>query len=410
MKKRKLYIFHATDYENFPLGGTLGTIKIFIKYTRFDCVLIGISNKNKNLIGKWQTIKIHGKDYPFLPVAYDKNGKIPHKLKLFFGLIFYSGIIRKFFINDNLNAMIFVNRESFIPVRYIIGRDKTVNVFYKMTEAVNPLTTSGHRLAKFKLLQKIYYKFFIQPLLRGSSTIFSINQQCRDFCQKTLTSHCQKQKIIDVNHYVDYDNLLKIYNKAKPWYEDNYSAKKRLIFWGRLAVVKGLDLMIKGIAELMQRGIDVELLIIGDGPERSNLEKLVKTLDLDKCIFFLGRKGISEIAALSKCSDLFLMSSYSEGIPTSMLEALTFGLPVFSTAVGGIPSLITEEVNAYLINNRNSSDYAFGIIKALQLDRKRAMDCGRNHINTYYAAKNVIKQMDNVINRSIDSDKDAGLL
>ena len=56
----KLFIFHATDYQTYPLGGTLGTIKNFLKYTQFECVLVGITNNPNTKLGVWKSIQIDG--------------------------------------------------------------------------------------------------------------------------------------------------------------------------------------------------------------------------------------------------------------------------------------------------------------------------------------------------------------
>ena len=173
----KLYIFHATDYQRYPLGGTLGTIKNYLKYTRFQCVLVGITNNHRTKVGIWQKIEIDGRHYDFLPVACSRKEIIPHKILLLVGTIIFARRIMEKCNDKALNAMLFVNRECYLPIKHLLGKGKKVNVFYKMTEAVNPLTISGRPIAGIRLFQDVYLKVFIRPLLFGSSIIFSISKQ-----------------------------------------------------------------------------------------------------------------------------------------------------------------------------------------------------------------------------------------
>ena len=395
----KIFIFHATDYQNYPLGGTVGTIKTYLKYTNFQCVLIGITNDPNIKVGKWQVLSIHGKQFDFLPVAYSKRELIPHKVLMPLGLIIFAKKIMEKCDQDILNAMIFINRECYPIIKYILGRKKKVNVFYRMTEAVNPLITSGRPITKFKIIQDIYYHFFIKRLILGSSLIFSINEDCRNFCERILLSDDQRKKIIDISHYVDFDYLYDLFKRTVPVPK---SAQTKLVYWGRLAKVKGLELMIESVNHLIKKGMSVELLIIGDGPERERLLKKVEELGIKTQVEFLGRRNIQEIAALCKNADLFLMSSLSEGVPTALLEALTFGLPVVATSVGAIPALVKNGINGYLVEKRDVNVYSSAIYKALRLNKEKAARYSQDIVKKKFSARSVVYQMDSLMRKVIE--------
>ena len=394
MINNKMFIFHATDYQNYPIGGTIGTIRNFFKYTIFDCVLIGLTSNPQVKLGEWQKINVFGKKFDFLPIALSRNEVIPHKILMLIGTIIYRKKILEKCDSDTINAMFYVDRQCYTALKYIVASGKQINSFYKMTDATNPLKTSGRMVSKIKFLQKIYFDWFFRPLLLDSSMIFSINDECHKFCEQTLLSTEQRQKIVDLNHFVDFNRLYELYRNAKMESKTYY---KRLIFWGRIVQVKGLELIIESVQRLCGDGEKFECLVIGDGEERGRLEKIVCNLDLSDRIMFLGRKNIDEIAALSKNADLFVMSSYSEGVPTSMLEAMVFGLPIVSTSVGGVPNLVSPRVNGYLLDDRSVESYARAIRNALELDREHAEKYGRDLIKKSYSAESIVSKMDTLI-------------
>ena len=115
----------------------------------------------------------------------------------------------------------------------------------------------------------------------------------------------------------------------------------------------------------------------------------------------MGKMDIADIAKYSNSADIFLMSSYSEGIPTAMLEAMVFGLPVVSTAVGGIPSLITPSVNGFLVESRDPDEFIRAIEKAMGLDRTEVRQYNEKLIQTQFSARSIIGRMDQLIKEAI---------
>jgi len=101
---------------------------------------------------------------------------------------------------------------------------------------------------------------------------------------------------------------------------------------------------------------EVTLIIVGDGPERSNIINMAKTLGLEKNIALLGKR--QDIPEILNILDIFIIPSLNEGLPISMLEAMASGLPVIATDVGDIGKVINNEENGFLINSKNSHQLA----------------------------------------------------
>lgn len=100
------------------------------------------------------------------------------------------------------------------------------------------------------------------------------------------------------------------------------------------------------IFNLVRQKISAKLLLVGDGPDRSNCEQLVRELNISNDVKFLGKQA--ELVPLLSSSDLFLMPSQSESFGLSALEAMACELPVISTSVGGLPELVVHGETGYI--------------------------------------------------------------
>ncbi len=120
------------------------------------------------------------------------------------------------------------------------------------------------------------------------------------------------------------------------------------IIVARIDGMKGHDDLIEAWAKLHAAGRRATLLIAGDGAARADREALARERGLDtKQIRFLGFRG--DVPDLLAASDFFLLPSLTEGLPLSVLEAMSHGLPIVATDVGGIPELVTDGVHGLLV-------------------------------------------------------------
>ena len=112
-----------------------------------------------------------------------------------------------------------------------------------------------------------------------------------------------------------------------------------ITFVGRLIYAKGVHDLISVFADIEREVNNVKLLIVSDGPYRQELERLAEKT-CKKKILFLGRKTREEIVEILSITDIFVNPSYSEGLPTSVLEAAAIGLPIVATDVGGTSEIV----------------------------------------------------------------------
>ena len=139
------------------------------------------------------------------------------------------------------------------------------------------------------------------------------------------------------------------YDAVEPSAELSALAAGRSVatFIGRLIDGKGVDDLIEAFAGL--QGLDALLCIVGDGPRRTDLEALARRSGLgDRCIF-LGYQEEADALALIRASDVVVNPSYTEGLPTSVLEAALLGRAVLASDVGGTPEVVCDRESALLV-------------------------------------------------------------
>lgn len=123
---------------------------------------------------------------------------------------------------------------------------------------------------------------------------------------------------------------------------------------GRLHRVKGFPILIDAIAELRRRGVPVELRIIGQGEMQEALEKQTRDLDLTDLVTLVGPLGEAEIVKELQRTDMYVLSSFMEGLPVVLMEAMSTEAATIATRVAAIPELIEDGVNGLIVPPGNA--------------------------------------------------------
>ena len=141
----------------------------------------------------------------------------------------------------------------------------------------------------------------------------------------------------------------------------------KVVTVGRLVPWKQMDRLIEALAECEEAG----LVIVGDGPERARLEAIGQTRHVIERVYFAGQRSKAETLALMAACDLFVLNSTYEGFPHVVLEAMSAGLPVVATAVGGTPELIHDGQNGILIPPDANGALAKTLLKLVSSSAER---------------------------------------
>jgi N-acetyl-alpha-D-glucosaminyl L-malate synthase BshA len=162
--------------------------------------------------------------------------------------------------------------------------------------------------------------------------------------EKTLTNYNIEKDIEVIYNFIDVERF-------SPQNSDIFrrhvapEGEKVLVHTSNFRVVKRVTDTIKILAKV-KKELPTKLVLVGDGPDRSECERLARELDLHKDVIFLGKQdGLTEIL---NAADLFLMPSQSESFGLSALEAMACGIPVISSSVGGLPELIVQNETGFI--------------------------------------------------------------
>ena len=130
---------------------------------------------------------------------------------------------------------------------------------------------------------------------------------------------------------------------------------------GRLTDAKGFEVLLEAAATVRARGVELAILLVGDGPSRGLLEDLARRLGIDDAVHFLGRRSDPE--RIYPAMDIFVLSSLREGSPNVLLEAMSCGIAAISTRVGGVPELIEDGVTGRLIPPGDAAALADALVQ-----------------------------------------------
>jgi glycosyltransferase involved in cell wall biosynthesis len=147
---------------------------------------------------------------------------------------------------------------------------------------------------------------------------------------------------------------------------------------GRLSQEKGVDVFLSACHELRAQGRSFGAAIVGDGPQRAELESLRSRLGLEEIVHFTG--SVQSMHAVYRAIDLLVIPSRSEGLPNVLLEALAAELPVVSTAVGAIPDVLEHGQAGLLVRPEAPRELAGAIAQVFDgtLDREDAIAARRD--------------------------------
>ena len=183
------------------------------------------------------------------------------------------------------------------------------------------------------------YRWVLGEKFKRSLFSICISNFCRSQCM-LFAPRDKWEKMHIVHCGVDL-SLFTVVNHTQPG--------TKLLYIGRLAAVKGLPVLFESLSKLKCNYPDFSLTLVGDGVERLELEKLGSELGLAKHLEFVGYKSQAEVRDYLQKSDVFVLPSFAEGVPVSLMESMAAGVPVVSTQVGGVSELVENGVSGYLV-------------------------------------------------------------
>jgi glycosyltransferase involved in cell wall biosynthesis len=332
-------------------------------------------------------------------------GGIQTRISKYIEIFSKKGIgINVFVVSDNFNQNIPASAAG-IRVKYVSGRfrfivpvifDVARTIYRRNVDVVHVFTGASTILGcSILLLGKILHKKTVTSFF-GSEDFASHSPLPRllRITSLTLSDGIATNSIHTMNHLPGkFANKAQVILGGSDMYPvTNCDVDNRIVilYVGRLVERKGVDDLIKAFKIVRSKIPDVTLEIVGDGPERNNLEKLVSSLSLSDYVLFRGvltghklQNAYDRSYAVVLPSKKIHTDFADEGLGLSLIEASMFGKPLVGTRNGGIPEIIEDGYNGFLVNEADPLSLADVLIRLIN-DRGLAKSLGRN---SYIRAK-----------------------
>lgn len=263
--------------------------------------------------------------------------------------------IRKYFANSNYNNTIL--KELIPQMDLVIGYapGHNLNAALRISKKhkipfMSFLVASpwdgmrNHRRLIVRLLAPIYF-INTRRIIKKSDYVHYVT---KEFLQKRYPSSCKSLGCSDTNIVINSTSLDTRLNKIA---SKTPSDIIKITTIGHIdARFKGQEFVIKSIANIIKEGCPkYHYYLIGAG-EGTYLKRLCKQLNIEDNIHFCGRKSLDEVLEILSDSDIYIQPSLTEGLPRSVVEAMSVALPCIGFNVGGIPELLDPE---YVIQPKN---------------------------------------------------------
>jgi glycosyltransferase involved in cell wall biosynthesis len=176
----------------------------------------------------------------------------------------------------------------------------------------------------------------------------------------------------------------------------------RLLTVARLAPDKGLGLLLEAVAREVEAGLDVTLEIVGDGPDRDALEARSADLGLGERVHFAGAVGRDHIQDRYRAADALCLSSFAEGVPVVLMEAMALERPVIAPRVMGIPELVEDGVSGLLVAPGSLNALAGAIRRLADANpetRARLGAAGRERVRESYELADSARRLETLFQR-----------
>jgi L-malate glycosyltransferase len=171
-----------------------------------------------------------------------------------------------------------------------------------------------------------------------------------------------------------------------------YAGKLLVLFAGRLVPRKGVEFLLKAWQNLSSGFPDARLLLLGDGPLLSPLEKMASAFGISESARFLGR--VDNVDEYLRAADIFVLPSLQEGLSNSLLEAMASGTAVLATRIGGVTDVVEDNVDAILVGPGDAVDMAEGLRVLLgdESVRGRCSSSAAEKMNRLYSLESRVEK------------------
>ena len=211
------------------------------------------------------------------------------------------------------------------------------------------------------------YEAVHRMILRRADLVVAVSQALADRCERVGV---RRERLRVIPNAVDTDGLIGARAVDLRAELGLLSRSPLVLSVGRLSAEKGHRYLLEAARLVVQERRDAHFVVLGDGRERSRLAEQARRLGLNGRFLFPGFR--SDAAQLMAQADVLALPSVTEGMPNVVLEAFAAGVPVVATAVGGVPELVRNGENGWLVPSADAVALASALVAALADPDERA--------------------------------------
>lgn len=253
-----------------------------------------------------------------------------------------------------------------------------------------PLVITEHDPGEISKLKTLIKKY----LIKNVSAVIAISEENKKFLSEAYPR--LKDKITVVHNGIDIDEFeqkLSNFTEREKYRKEIFLTKPRdkiILCVAELHPRKGIKYLIEALAKIEDENL--RLIVVGDGQQKRELEKLAKNLGVAEYVKFLGQRN--DVPQLMASADIFILPSLREAFGLVLLEAMIAKLPIISTNSGGVPEIIEHNKNGFLVppENSNALAEAIKILLANEELNKKIIQAGYEKVYEKFNAKTMVER------------------
>jgi glycosyltransferase involved in cell wall biosynthesis len=197
-------------------------------------------------------------------------------------------------------------------------------------------------------------------IIRHTDKFIAISQEIADGLKK---DGIQPEKIKQITNFVDTERFYPINDQERHILKTALSIDRNVVinFTGRIVERKGVDILVNAFAESMELMPSSILIIVGAGPDEDKIKNMASKLGINNKIRFFGHSR--EVIKYYHAADIYVLPSYAEGMPNSLLEAMACGLPIIASKIGGVVDVIENGKDGILFEPGDISGLSSALVR-----------------------------------------------
>jgi glycosyltransferase involved in cell wall biosynthesis len=265
-------------------------------------------------------------------------------------------------------------------------------------------TFHGHVLrGYFGPVRTLFFRLLERWLAAGTTALVAVSPQVRDDLVALGVAPRERFVVIRLGIELDERVAPELNGRAESRHYLGIPGDRFAVGWiGRMTAVKRTDDVLVAFKRLRDSGVDAVLCMVGDGPDRLQLEQRAHELGVTRDTIFLGYQ--EDVAPFYAAFDALVLPSSNEGTPVSVIEALAAELPVVATRVGGVPDVVRDGEDGFLVEAGATDDLADRLGRLARDPALRAQmgKRGRERVLPRYAVERLVDDMDHLYRSLLD--------